>query len=175
MGVCFSQTPKITISNEYAQVWADEKILNTLKYSITNNEKESYYLWLDKDCSQLDDSLKIKKYFKINPPGGDGCLFLWMCDSHVENFASSIHWSFVKIIHSKERFDFIFTLMDEEYNAEALMDIASCLNIVSRQEMIRQFPDSLINLIDNSNMLYKPSYVVLPWKYFKDFIDKKER
>ena len=35
--------------------------------------------------------------------------------------------------------------------------------------------NEMINLIDNSNMLYKPSYVVLPWKYFKDFIDKKER
>lgn len=175
MGVCFSQNLKIAISYESAQIWVGEKILNTLKYSIANNEKESYYLWLDKDCSQLNDSLKIRKYFKINPPGGDGCLFLWMCDLNVEGFTGSIHGTFVKIIHPAERFDFIFTLMNEEFGCEALMDIESCLNIVSRQEMIKQFPGSSINIIDNSIMLYEPDYVVLPWKYLKDFIDGKER
>ena len=41
--------------------------------------------------------------------------------------------------------------------------------------MIKHFPGSSINIIDNSIMLYEPDYVVLPWKYLKDFIDGKER
>ena len=170
-GICFAQTPEITISNEYAKVWVDNKKLNTLKYSITNNGTEPYYLWLDKDCSQLSDSLKIKNYFKVNPLGGDGCLFLWMCDGHFEEFTSSIFRSFVKIVHPEERFDFIFTLFDEEYEEDTLMDIVSCLSIVARQEMIKQFPGSVIDVIDNSIMLYKPSHIVIPWKYFKEFIN----
>ncbi|MBE6288464.1 MAG: hypothetical protein E7099_09840 [Mediterranea massiliensis] len=170
-GFCFSQN--VQIEKYYSSYYLGNKDFNNLNYTITNNEEHSLYIWLMKESSLVNDSIKVRDYFKTLK-GDFGSLYQLMLDGNVIFSKASLFQTFVKILNPEESFSFIFISEDSFSKNHASSIIDSMLVIVSEETVLKQCPDLTIKDSPMINQfLYEPNSISIPWDLFISQINKK--
>lgn len=166
VGTCFAQVPNMKIQKENTHFYIDNKLVGNLNYIVTNNGNVPVWLWFSKEnISLLENSQKIKRYFKIPPSMGDGSYYQWMCDGNVESFISSLFFYFGKVIQPKEKFYISFTYQNTDIST-MIPAIDTHLNIVSEKEIMKQCPGIETKAV-KEQFTFRPSIITIPWDYFR--------
>lgn len=164
-GTCYAQVPNIKIQKEDKHFYLNEVLIGNLNYYIINNDNVPVWLWFSKeDASLVNDSLKVRRYYKLPSSLGDGSYYQWMCDGNVGTFVNSLFSTFGKVIQPKEKFYISFTYQNADVSIMATI-IDTHLNIVSEKEIIKQCPGIETEAV-KGQFTFQSSIICIPWDYF---------
>ena len=162
---CRGQTLHIGINKEYSCFWLGQTFITNLSYSITNYESFPMWLWFNSDNDSLtNDSLKVRRYFKIRKQNADFSYYQLMCDGNVEHFTSSLFVTWGEVIQPQETFNIIFT--DVGNDKDTIIPIIDMhMNIMPERDIIQQCPG-----VDDEDIKKKFTYnqisISMPWNLF---------
>lgn len=164
MGFCNAQNPQI--SKTYSLYYLGQECISSLSYTITNIEDNPLYLWMTKEIAPIDDSLKVRNYFKL-PKGDTGSLYQMMLDGNVVVLGSFLFNSFIKILNPKDTFTFVFTSKDMIFDDSMNTIIDSRLVILPENIILKQCPGLTIKESPMINQfLYKQNLISIIWEDF---------
>lgn len=168
-GFCNAQNSQI--SKNYSLYYLGKECISSLSYTITNTEDNPLYLWMTKEIAPIDDSLKVRDYFR-SPKGDTGSLYQMMLDGNVVVLGLSLFNSFIKILNPNDTFTFVFTSKDTILDDSISTIIDSRLVILSEEIVLEQCPDLTLKESPMINQfLYKQDLISIIWEDFICQID----
>ena len=167
IGSCFAQVPNIVIKKSNNDFYVDNQLIKNLSYEITNNDSSPVWIWFSKeDMNFLNDSLKVRRYFKMSHIKVDGSYYQWMCDGNVEAFTASLFNFWAKVLYPQE--SFYISFIHKEVDISVMMAIIDThLNKVYEKEIVKQCPGIEEKTI-KKGFTFNSSIISIPWECFRD-------
>lgn len=162
IATCYAQVPDVKIQKEKGDFYAKDQLIENVNYIITNNEEVPIWIWFSPDnTSLLNNSQKIRQYFKSFSAQSDGSYYQWMCDGNVASFTASLFFSFVKVLPPGEHFYISFIHHDIDVS-EIQLFIDTHLNIVLEKEIVKLCPGVNDDSV-KKKFTFCPSIISIPW------------
>ena len=160
--LCVSQiTDSLIITKDTLCYYIEdvEGVINFL-YTIKNNSSDPFYLWIEKDNTNLSDEKKVGKYFRGKR--GDMSLCEMAIETNITYGYSSLFSTFLKKIEPQETFTIqVFSAgeVPEANKGRIFQYLDEHLTII-KENVLEKYIKELSNF--NSQVFYKSNFITLP-------------
>lgn len=157
-----------------------DSIIYQVAYKIKNNNKESIWIWFDKENSQsgLSGEDKARKHFmkRMNPQEPSPPILQIYMDANVENAICSIPDFFITVIPPDETFRFYIIADNFKRNLidkEIATFMKSKLCFVNESD-IAKFSENLLDDSVYNLFIYKSAAICLEWNVLKAVLSNND-
>lgn len=157
-----------------------DSIICQIEYKIKNNNKESIWIWFDKENSQsgLSGEDKARKHFmkRMNPQEPSPPILQIYMDANVENAICSIPDFFITVIPPDETFRFYIIADNFKRNfidKEIAILMKTKLCFVNESD-IAKFSENLLDDSVYKLFIYKSDAICLEWDVLKTVLSNND-
>jgi len=143
----------------------DTEEINNLLYTITNDSRDTFYLWINKDDINLSEEKKVKNYFRKNT--GNMSLYEMAVETNIIYGCPSLFNTFLKKIKPQEKFTIQIMSIGKisEIEKDQIFQYLDERLVIVKEIILEKYIKGFSNF--NPQIFYKYDFITLPVSLIK--------